>query len=264
MYIIWIIQDEVKGEQMKPTERFSDRVSDYLKYRPSYPAEILKTLSQECGLNTNSTIADIGSGTGKLTQLLLTKNYPVIGVEPNKEMREAAEAILEGYDKFVSVAGESANTKLEKDSVDLIVSAQAFHWFEPVSTKKEFVRILKPEGRIALIWNQRDTSSPFQKAYDQMLATHCEGYATLNHRNISDDDIYAFLSPKSFELFTYPYLQKFDMTSLLGRMYSSSYTPKQGTPEENELTDVAKQLFTQYETDGIVEFAYETNLYLSD
>ena len=114
---------------MKNTERFSDRVSNYVKYRPSYPAEIIQTLTEQCNLTADTVIADIGSGTGKLTELLLAQNYAKFGVEPNQAMREAAEIVFADDGKFTSVDGQSEATGLKTNSVDLIVAAQAFHWF---------------------------------------------------------------------------------------------------------------------------------------
>ncbi len=248
---------------MKNTERFSDRVANYVKYRPSYPAELVQTLTQQCNLNADTVIADIGSGTGKLTELLLEQDYAVFGVEPNQAMREAAETQFADNEKFVSVDGQSETTSLEGKSVDLIVAAQAFHWFEPVATKNEFKRILKTGGYIALVWNQRDIASPFQHAYDQMLAQHCKEYKDVNHRNIKDSEFEAFFSPNAFEIFNYPYIQKFDKASFLGRMYSSSYTPNPETDEAKPLNEAAEQLFNEHQSNGVIEFAYETNLYLA-
>ncbi|MBX2886770.1 MAG: class I SAM-dependent methyltransferase [Granulosicoccus sp.] len=248
---------------LKSTERFSDRVTDYLKFRPSYPSQLIDTLQSTCGLDSESVVADVGSGTGKLTELLLQRNCSVFGVEPNTEMREAAETLLGDYRTFTSVAGDSASTGLADGSIDLITAAQAFHWFELDKTKQEFTRILKPHGRVALIWNQRDTTSSFQSEYDQMLQRHCEDYSKVNHRNITDDQLHEFLSPAKFEHFTYPYSQQFDLAGFLGRLFSSSYTPSSGSEAASELTERATELYGQYATDGLVEFSYQTNLYLS-
>ena len=248
---------------MKNTERFSDRVSNYVKYRPSYPLELIQPLTQQCNINANTVIADVGSGTGKLTELLLEQNYFVFGVEPNQAMREAAEDLFQANAKFVSVAGKSEATELDDKSIDIIVAAQAFHWFEPSVTKQEFNRILKPDGFIALIWNQRDITSPFQDAYDQMLAKHCAEYRDVNHRNIKDSEFEAFFSPNKFEIFSFPYAQNFDRASFLGRMYSSSYTPNQGSREAEHLNTAAEKMFNEHEHNGVIEFDYESNLYLA-
>jgi len=248
---------------MKNTERFSDRVSNYVEYRPSYPTALIDTLISECGLHSESVIADIGSGTGKFTELLLNKDLPVIGVEPNKEMREAAETLFDGNVHFDSVDGDCSNTSLQDNSIDLITAAQAFHWFDPVETKQEFQRILKAESSIALIWNQRDIATDFQNDYDQMLNKHCPEYSKLNHRLVSDDKIQDFCQPNTVRIFTYPYKQSFDLASFIGRMFSSSYTPKKDTPEYQTLAEAAGQLFEKYQQNDKVDFAYETKLYLA-
>ena len=143
------------------------------------------------------------------------------------------------------------------------MAAQAFHWFDPEPTKREFERILKPGGHIALIWNERDTDSVFQKEYDQMLSAHCPEYSVVNHRSISDADIKHFFHPKVVEGFNFDYSQILDESSLLGRMFSSSYTPVQNSTDAELLSSAAKELFKKHETDGTVEFSYKTNLYIS-
>ncbi len=221
---------------MKSTERFSDLVSNYVLYRPSYPAELVEILKTECKLTNASTAADIGSGTGKWTELLVKKGIVVHAVEPNQEMREAAENALGSNACFNSIAGASEATNLPDHSIDLITVAQAFHWFNPQATKSEFERILKPNGHIALIWNERNTSLPFQKEYDQMLTEYAPEYSKVNHRNIADNDVTDFLQPHTVKDFSLPYNQSFDLPGLIGRMNSSSYTPKPDTPESLALT----------------------------
>lgn len=247
---------------MKSTERFSDRVSNYVAYRPSYPVELAGILEKECKLNNSSIIADIGSGTGKWTELLVNHSLTVHAVEPNKEMREAAESLLGSSDYFTSVAGKSEATTLADQSIDLITVAQAFHWFNLEDTKKEFERILKPAGHIALIWNERNTSLPFQKEYDQMLTEYAPEYSKVNHRNITDKDVSDFLQPRTVESFSLPYSQKFDLAGLSGRMNSSSYTPKPDTPESRALNAAATALFKKHEVNGTIEFSYQSRLYL--
>src|SRR5215203_3908885 len=143
-------------------ERFSNRVADYARYRPGYPREILSLFESDCGLTPHSIIADIGSGTGKLSELFLTNGNPVFGVEPNALMRETADALLANYPGFRSVNGTAEATTLADSSVDFVTAAQAFHWFDPVVAKVEAARILKAGGWAALIWNDRKlTSTPF-------------------------------------------------------------------------------------------------------
>lgn len=248
---------------MKNTERFSDRVNDYVNFRPSYPEEIVDILKTDCKLNNNSVIADIGSGTGKLTELLLRNELTVYAVEPNREMREAAETLFSANLHFNSVAGAAEATKLADQSTDLITVAQAFHWFDLDKARKEFERILKPAGHTALIWNERNTNLPFQKEYDQMLTEHASEYSKVNHRNITDKDVSEFLQPGTVRNYSLPYSQKFDLAGLIGRMNSSSYTPKPETPESLALITAATELFKKHEANGKIEFSYQSRLYLA-
>src|ERR1019366_8204811 len=124
-----------------PTGRFSSRVDDYVRYRPSYPSGIVTLLQLHCGLTPVSVVADIGSGTGLLAELFLKFGCVVFCVEPNIQMRIAGEHMLRGFGNFHSVDGRAENTGLGDASVDLAVSGQAFHWFDPVRTRDELRRI---------------------------------------------------------------------------------------------------------------------------
>ncbi len=246
----------------RPTERFFDRVSNYVKYRPSYPIEVVDTLISRCHLDNQSTVADIGSGTGIFSKLLLDNRIQVIGVEPNEEMRKAAECQLSEYKNFSSVDGQSEFTNLADSSIDLITAAQAFHWFDRFETKKEFERILKSEGNVALIWNQRKIDLPFQKEYDQALREYATDYNSVNHMNITDENIEDFFYPGKIAKFKFDNSQRFDLTGLMGRMQSSSYTPKINTTEHELLMKVVESLFKKHACNGAITFQYDTCLYL--
>ncbi len=146
----------------EPTHRFSSRVDNYVLHRPGYPADVLGLLRTECGLTPNSVIADIASGTGIFTRLLLENGNRVYGVEPNPEMRSAGETFLAAFPRFTSITGTAEATILAAQSVDLITAAQAAHWFDRGKSRREFVRILKPGGWLVLLWNERQpTRRPF-------------------------------------------------------------------------------------------------------
>src|SRR5512134_3136999 len=167
---------------LSPTQRFSNRVDNYIRYRPSYPREVIELLHAECDLTSNSVVADIGSGTGKLTEVLLPHAKCVFAIEPNLEMREAGERLLQTHSNFVSLAATAEATTLAGHSVDLIVAGQAFHWFDRERARTEFGRILKPGGRIALIWNALQTSStPFLATYEALLREYAPEYEHVNH-----------------------------------------------------------------------------------
>src|SRR6185437_15570315 len=150
-----------------PTERFSSRVENYVRFRPSYPKEVIDVLRKECGFAPNSVVADIASGTGLFTRLLLENGNSVFGVEPNAEMRKAGDEFLTRYPKFTSIAGSAESTTLGESTMDFVTAAQAAHWFDRDLARQEFVRILKPEGWCVLVWNSRRVdSSNFQREYE--------------------------------------------------------------------------------------------------
>ncbi|MDA0813399.1 MAG: class I SAM-dependent methyltransferase [Verrucomicrobia bacterium] len=246
----------------KPTERFSDRVENYVRYRPHYPEGVVDTLIDKCQLGDDSYLADIGSGTGIFTRHLLDKGLRVTAVEPNLEMRQAAEVTLTGYGGFTSVDGSAEATGLADGAVDLVVAAQAFHWFRHDETRTEFHRILKTNGWVALIWNQRKIQQPFQQDYDALLRAYAPDYKNANHMNLSDAAIASFFDSAQFQIHSFRNAQRFDKAGFLGRMQSSSYTPTIGTPEHLKLIEAAEILFARHEEGGRVSFEYDTRLFL--
>ena len=245
-----------------PTQRFSNRVENYIKYRPGYPTSVLETLATECGLTDESVIADIGSGTGILSELFLKKGFRVFGVEPNREMREAGERLLSKYPNFTSIEGTAEATTLAHRSVDLITAGQAFHWFDRTRAKQEFARILKPAGWVALIWNERLTdTSPFLRAYENLLRKFGTDYAAVDHRNVDAESIRSFFAPQPFTLRKFEVRQVFDFDGVKGRLLSSSYTPEPGQPNYQPMLDALRAIFDQHQTEGNVSFDYLTLLY---
>src|ERR1017187_3540780 len=245
-----------------PTLRCSGRVENYVKYRPGYPTGVVDTLAKECGLKPNSVVADIGSGTGILSELFLKNGSRVFGVEPNREMREAGEQLLGKYPDFTSVNGTAEATTLTDHSVDFVTAGQAFHWFDRERAKKEFARILKPNGWVALIWNERLTdTAPFLRAYEDLLQHYCTDYAAVDHRNIDTDAITAFFAPQPFTLRKFENRQIFDFDGLKGRLLSSSYTPEPDHPRYQPMLDALHGLFDKHQISGKVSFDYVTLLY---
>ena len=164
------------------TQRFTGRVEDYARHRPAYPPELLELLRRECGLTKDTVVADVGSGTGILARLSLDNGNRVIAVEPNDEMRRAGELLLSGHGRFESVTGTAEATTLPQRSVDLITAGQAFHWFDPGAARKEFARVLKPGGKVVLVWNdRRKRGGPFLEAYEGLLETYANDYAEVEH-----------------------------------------------------------------------------------
>lgn len=246
-------------------ERFSDRVENYVRFRPGYPDALISALCGDSGNTATTTIADIGSGSGIFTRKLLESGARVYAVEPNAAMRAAAERDLRDYDDFVSIDGDAENTGLARASVDLITAAQAFHWFNNRATLTEFQRILRPDGRLALIWNKRKLQQPFQRDYDALLREYAPEYGKVNHMNLTDGDISAYFAPGRMRLCRFDYLQRLDFDSLLGRLQSSSYCPQASSPEYERLRLALRVLFDQHaDDDGRLDFEYETLLYLGD
>ncbi|MDQ2855509.1 MAG: class I SAM-dependent methyltransferase, partial [Acidobacteriota bacterium] len=192
---------------MNPIKRFSSRVDNYVKYRPGYPREVISLLSAECGLTPAATVADVGSGTGILSELLLRNGNRVFGVEPNREMREAAERLLKDCSGFNSIEGTAEGTTLADHSIDLITASQAFHWFDQVKARLEFLRILKKGGWVALIWNERRLdSSDFLRALEELLLKFGTLYEQVRHENVYGD-IATFFGTGAFKLATFENLQ---------------------------------------------------------
>ena len=245
------------------TSRFSDRVENYVKYRPSYPEAVLDCLMTHCGLTPESLIADIGSGTGISSLLFLEHHNTVYGVEPNAEMRSAAERLLGSYLDFHSINGTAEETSLPTGKFDFVVAGQAFHWFDQPRARQEFQRILKPGGWVVLVWNERRTAStPFLRAYEALLLEYATDYQDVNHTRITDDDFAHFFAPHSFSKSTFPNEQIFDLTALTGRVLSSSYCPNQGDDGYEEMLRQLEVIFAAHQTKGTVRFEYDTNVYL--
>ncbi len=245
-----------------PEERFSDRVENYLRYRPRYPREIIPLLERETGLTPDAAIADIGSGTGISSEMFLQAGYHVTGVEPNRAMREAAERLLAGYPAFRSVNGSAQATTLAPGSIDLVAAAQAFHWFDTPETRIEFDRILKPGGHVALIWNERRTdATPFLRDYENLLLRFGTDYAEVRHENIGPVSLARFF-PDGHSVHSLPNFQEFDFDSLKGRLLSCSYAPAAGHPAHEPMLAELRRIHDLYQTGGKVVFEYDTKLYL--
>ncbi len=238
-------------------------MENYARYRPGYPSEVLSLLRQRCGLTEESGIADVGSGTGALARLFLEDGNRVFGVEPNTEMRLAGERLLGRYERFTSVAAKAEETTLPEGSVDFVVAGQAFHWFDPGPTRGEFVRILKPGGTVALIWNtRRKAGEPFLAGYEQLLRSHGTDYRGVYHgRRGSRENIRDFFYPDAVEEATFENRQAFDLEGLRGRLLSSSYVPDVGEPGHQEMMEGARRLFEEHQTDGTVVLAYDTQVF---
>lgn len=247
---------------MDSKERFSNRVEAYVKYRPAYPQEAVDFLYETVGLMAGGSVADIGAGTGIFSRLLLERGSRVWALEPNREMREAAVEALGGQTGFTPLPGSAEETGLPDASVDHIVCAQSFHWFDRTAAQAEFRRILKPGGRVALIWNSRLTAgTPFREGYDRLLHTYCTGYEQVGHKNITLETLRSFFRAGGPQLATFPFSQRLDYEGLTGRLMSSSYCPLPGSAHYTPLVAELMELFDRNQEEGLISFDYETEVY---
>lgn len=244
------------------TRRFSDRVENYVKYRPGYPAGVLAILREGTGLTPASLVADVGSGTGISAELFLRAGNPVYGVEPNAAMRAAAEELLCGYPAFRSVDGSAEATTLPDGSVDLVVAGQAFHWFDAAAARAEFARILRPGGRVVLLWNtRRIDTTPFLRAYETLLHEFGTDYREVRHDNVTHESLARFFFG-AFERRTLPNEQRLDLDGLRGRLLSSSYAPNEGHPRHPAMLAALERIFAAHQRNGRVTVEYETEIFL--
>lgn len=245
--------------QQNPTERFSNRAQDYAQHRPSYPATAIAHILAGLDDPSNLSAADIGAGTGISAHLLADQGVTVWAIEPNAAMRQAAEP----HPRITWQAGQAETTGLPDAAVNLITCCQAFHWFQPEPSLQEFHRILRPNGRLALMWNDRDESDEFVGQYTQLLRD-AAGDRYLNHADHRDLAAVQH-SPlfENFQALTFPYNQLLTLEGLIGRAMSSSYVPQTGTAAEQLVTNLT-QLHQQFsDANGRVRFVYVTRLYLA-
>jgi SAM-dependent methyltransferase len=248
---------------MRPTERFTNLADNYARYRPGYPPGAIELLRSRCGLAARTPVADLGSGTGILTELLLKCGARVFAVEPNDAMRAAAQAALAGYPCFTSISASAESTTLASGSVDLLVAGQAFHWFDVQRARPEALRVLRSGGWAALLWNERPRqASAFLADYEALLNAHASDYARITASRADAAAMRAFLGA-TMELASFPNRQLLDFDGLKGRLLSSSYAPQQGHPQHEPMMAGLEALFARHQREGQVELPYTTLVYFA-
>jgi SAM-dependent methyltransferase len=246
-----------------PTSRFSDRVRDYVRWRPGYPPEVLEALRTDLGLEPAHVVADVGSGTGLLSRLFVENGNVVYGVEPNREMAAVAEADLGGTGRFHSVDGRAEATSLLDRSVDLVTAGQAFHWFKVPESRAEFRRILRPGGGVALVWNlRRLDSTPFLRDYEAFLHRWSNDYEEVSAQYAREESLRGLFGETGWTERRFDSAQRFDFEGLRGRLLSSSYTPKEGDPRREAMLAALPAVFEPHARDGRVAFEYDTRVFL--
>jgi ubiquinone/menaquinone biosynthesis C-methylase UbiE len=241
--------------------RFSHVADHYARYRPRYPHEMIDLLKVECGLSPAHVVADIGSGTGLLTELFLQHGNRVYGIEPNAEMRAAAEHHLRDYRGFTSIAATAEATTLADHSVDMITAGQAFHWFDHEAARQEFSRILVPQGWIVLVWNlERSDGSPFAGAFEQFWQKYIDPSKTFSSERKRPAYITRFFEAGHVEEQDLDNYQVCDFEALKGRVLSASRAPREDDPRYPAMLDELAAMFSQYQKDGTVRIEYDTKV----
>lgn len=247
-----------------PTARFSDRVADYVRYRPDYPIAVVDTLAGHLGWNAAVDVADLGSGTGLSAIGFLDRGHRVHAVEPNADMRAAAEQLLGDRSNFISVAGRAEATTLPAGSIDLVLAAQAFHWFDVAAAAVETRRILRPGGHAAIVWNlRRSSGSPFLDGYEALLQRFGTDYGVVSERYADPATLRQYFGSGGYVEYRFDHAQHLDFDGLRGRLLSSSYTPAAGNPHRAPMLNALRTLFDGTAIDGRVAFEYDTRLYVS-
>ena len=247
--------------QYKPTERFSMKVDNYVKYRPHYPPQVVELLAAACGLTPEWVIADIGSGTGFSAELFLQNGNRVFGIEPNAPMRAAGEAYLAAYPNFTNVAATAEETTLPDASIDMALAGQAFHWFDQERARPELLRIMKPGAWLTLMWNSRDDASPFQRDYEQFVLQFGTDYSEIRHQNVSRDALERFYGPAGLSAAEIPQAQIVDFAGLAGRVLSSSYMPGPDHERYEAMLAELRRLFDRHAVDGRLSLDLKTQVF---
>ena len=244
------------------TARFSDRVDDYVRYRPDYPPALIEWLQSEQGVDANWRVADVGAGTGISSKMFLDAGYRVTAVEPNAPMRAAAERWLQAYGNFDAIDGRADATGLPDASVDLVTVAQAFHWFDEETTRREFARILRPRGLAAIWWNSRRlTGTRFLEGYEALLQEFGTDYASVAERYTDDARMRAWFGAGFRGSASFEHAQRLDFEALRGRLMSSSYAPQAGHPRHEPMLHALRELFDRCAEHGTVSFDYDTRIF---
>lgn len=242
---------------MNPLNRFSDRVADYVKYRPSYPAAAIDKILEGLGSPSHLVAADIGAGTGISSRLLAQRGVRVLAIEPNEAMRQAAQS--HPLVEFQDATAEA--TSLADTCVDLVACFQSFHWFNPQPTLLEFHRILKSSGRLAVVWNERDRHDEFTANYTQIVQIASNNHPAEQRRVAVEPLLTSLLFP-NVQQYTFAYRQDLDLAGLIGRAMSTSYIPRTGETHQQLISNLQQLYESNCDRNSLVYLSYRTIVFI--
>lgn len=247
------------------TEKFTGKAQVYAQFRPSYPNSLIEYLFNELKFTKNSIVADIGAGTGKLSKLLLNAGLNVTCVEPNENMRQISIELLSSFENFVSVKAPAENTTLKSQSIDFITVAQAFHWFDQVEFKKECQRILKPSGKVVLIWNSRIPDCPISSEIYQIRQNLSDEFKGFSGGMVVENKTFkSFFKNEKLNYAEFENSQTFDKEGFVGFNLSSSHAPKVESPFYQQFVNEISNLFDKRSTNGTITYPQLTKIYCGE
>lgn len=242
---------------MDATQRFSDRVESYRLHRPRYPIEIVDWLRVRCGLQPDSSVVDVAAGTGLLAEIFLARGYAVTAIEPNDGMRAACASQTLRFPKLRCMSGTAEMTGLPAHAADLVTVGQALHWFDLPRTRAEFVRVLRPGGWCAVVYNERRTGGdPFHDGYERILRKFGTDYEMVRSKYLQPERLAEFFGDSEMSQAIFPNAQQLDLDGLKGRILSSSYMPQERHPRYTAMVGEIETLFARCQKDGSVRLEY--------
>lgn len=247
---------------MQTKSIYSSKAEKYARYRWDYAPEAIATILTTTGLAPDAVIADIGAGTGILTKHFLDYARHVYAVELNPEMRQIAEQTLGTHPAFHNLDASAEATTLSDQSVDLITVAQAIHWFEPTATKREFSRILKPGGWLAILRNygvDLELDNALKPAMSKDFGVR---FASAVIQPGKDTPVSFYYGGDHVPKQLFPFTNRQTWEEFLGSNLSASYTPDEDHPQYPRFEQALHDIFTRFSVNGSIATRGVTELYL--